>query len=167
METLVHAIYHDEQKAAAAVQALIEADFEPGTICVLMKKGEGADVEELPVEHKTGVGRGAAVGGVLGVLAGALVGPGLIAAGPLVAALEAVFAGGAVGSVTGALAGLGYWKDEADLPVAHIEGGAVLVGAMVPRGAQVDRAAEALRQAGGEELACGDKDEAADEVRKA
>jgi hypothetical protein len=124
----VTALYKRGDAAKAGVDALIEASFPSDAISVLMK--EHAIETPIEVEQKTGVpvgiGVGGAVGAALGLTAVAAF-PGLLAAGPALAALTG--AGG--GAFAGAYQGLGWWKLEADIPERAIEDGAILVGVEV------------------------------------
>jgi hypothetical protein len=136
-----HAFYRDAERADAAVRALLDAHFASDAIGVLMVHGE--EVEELPMRHKTFVPHGVALGALLGAAAGAVTmsGIGLLAAGPLLLALQGAAAGTAIGSLGGALGGLGFWRDEVDFPSHAFHNGAVLVGVV----ANVERLEEAQR----------------------
>ena len=122
----VYGVFWDEASAADAVERLVNADFAGDDISVLMH--EGPEVEELPVEEKTGAARGALIGAALGAIGGALLAPGagLMAAGPLLAALRGAIAGGAAGVGFGAVGGLGYWHDEVDFMHHHMRRGVVI-----------------------------------------
>src|SRR5437660_580672 len=105
-------------QADAIIRNLQAAGFSGNDISVLTADKEGT--RDFAHEHNTkapegataGGGTGAAVGGVLGWLAGigTLAIPGLgpfIAAGPIMAALSGAAVGGVVGGVAGALIGMG------------------------------------------------------------
>ena len=91
------------------------------------------------IENKTKAPEGAAAGGAAGMAIGALAaglagvaslsipGVGLLAVGPLVAALTGAGAGGAAGGVIGALIGLGMDEKEAKLHASILEQGGVVV----------------------------------------
>lgn len=152
-QSFAYGFFSDEQVAAGAVQALLNADFDSEHIGVLMldaKKG----VTEVPVRHKTAVGTGIAVGGLLGATAAAvaLPGLGLIAFGGAFAHLAAAAAGGAAGSLLGSLGGLGLWSDEPNIPHQAFERGDVLVGVLVPED-QAERAQKTLSEAGATQVA--------------
>jgi hypothetical protein len=97
---------------------------------------EGRDVEEvavgqktaIPVTLPTGIAAGATVGAALALIPGV----GVFAAGPLLALLQGLGVGGAAGTLVGMLAGIGWWKAEADIPVEDLERGRLLVGISVP-----------------------------------
>jgi hypothetical protein len=84
----------------------------------------------IPTTWPVGVATGATVGTGL-FLSGILPGVGILAVGPIVAALEGLALGGAAGSLLGVLAGLGWWKVDADIPVADLEQGGLLIGISV------------------------------------
>lgn len=89
---------------------------------------------DRPTGGQDAVG-GVAIGGLLGALGATLVATGVVVApgiavwatGPVVAALKGALAGGAVGLPVGALAGLGFWKDEADIHAEGLKKGGVVV----------------------------------------
>ena len=125
----VTALFHRGEAAKASVDALIESSFPSDAISVLMKERD--ETTAIAVEQKTGVPIGIAAGGAIGAalgLSAVAAFPGLLAAGPALAALTG--AGG--GAFAGAYQGLGWWKMEADIPEREIEEGAVLVGVAAP-----------------------------------
>jgi hypothetical protein len=142
----VYGIYESEEQAAEALRLLVDAGFPVAEISALMHAE--AQVEELAVEGKTAVARGAAIGAALGALGGAVLVPaaGALAVGPLLAALQGAAIGGATGLGFGGLAGLGFWREEIDLIDRHVKEGDVVIGVetIAERG---DRAHEALREA--------------------
>jgi hypothetical protein len=157
MTQFVSAVYPNEEQANRAVEALVEAKFSHETVSVI--KADGNRVEGVAVEHKTWVPRGIAVGSAVGAVAGAvgallisfgvIPGPmGLIAAGPVFAALQGALAGGIAGTLAGALVGLGYWKEEPAFETAEIEKGAIVVGVTGPEG-RVEEAKDVLARTGG------------------
>jgi len=145
-----HAFYSDAAHANAAVRELLEAHFTSDSISVLMT--HDAEVEELPIKHKTFVPHGVALGAVLGAAAGALTlsGIGVVATGPLLLALQGAAAGGAVGTLGGALGGLGFWRDEVDFPTDAFQDGAMLVG-VVTNEERLEEARKVLAEAGATE----------------
>jgi hypothetical protein len=160
-QRFAHAFFEDVDAANEAVRALIDASFESEHIGVLMARG--TDVQELPVLHKTFVPHGVAVGALLGAAAGALTlsGVGVLAVGPLLAALQGAAAGTAVGSLGGALGGLGFWRDEVDFPANAFEAGAVLVGVVANR-ERLDDARAVLTGVGAKQTYVSSKAEASD-----
>jgi hypothetical protein len=134
----VTGIFSDPKSAERAVQDLIDSHFSPEEISIVVADRQGEHAE--PIEHDTGIaegaGAGAALGGALGALGATLVATGVIviepavalfATGPLLAALKGAAAGGAVGLEVGALAGLGFWKDEAHIHAEALKQGGVVV----------------------------------------
>lgn len=158
-----HAFFRDGERASEAVRQLLEAHFGSDAIGVLMMRGD--EVHELPMKHKTFVPHGVALGAVLGAAAGAatMSGIGLLAAGPLLLALQGAAAGTAIGSVGGALGGLGFWRDEVDFPSDAFVNGAVLVGVVTNPG-RLDDARKVLAAAGADETYVSTKQEASKEV---
>jgi hypothetical protein len=155
MSVLAYAIFDTEKQAARAVDALVENDFTMRDICVLLREGpEGAAVEEMPMEVKTAVGPGMAIGAAVGAVGGALVaiGSGLVVAGPFLALLQGAVGGGAAGMLTGFLAGLGYWHDAADFPHHKLKQGAVLVGIMSEKRDRIDVARATLKAIGAKKV---------------
>ena len=161
MAHYVTGIFSDKKAAEHAVHELIESHFNPEEISILVTDREGTHEEE--VEHDTGVAEGAAAGVGLGALLGAIgatlistgivAAPGLaiFAAGPLLAALQGAVAGAAAGLEIGALAGLGYWDDEAHIHAEILEKGGVVVA--VPAGHEhADHARKVFSGAGADEV---------------
>jgi hypothetical protein len=71
----------------------------------------------------------------------------LIAVGPVVAALEAAYAGGAIGFAMGALVSIDLVEPEAVFYAAHIHEGVVWVGVRAGE-ARAERARQILTEAG-------------------
>ncbi len=100
---------------------------------------ESARDEFAQLEKKTKAAEGAGIGGGAGVALGALAagltavasiavpGVGILAAGPLVAALAGAGAGGAAGGAVGALIGLGMTEHEAHFNTAVLKEGGYIV----------------------------------------
>ncbi len=160
----VYALFWDEESAATATQNLLDAHFAAEDISVLLQ--HEVSVEESGLEHKTGIPRGAAIGGVLGAVGGALTIPfsGWLAVGPILAVLKGAFFGGATGTLAGVMGGLGFWHED----IGHeneeeIQKGAVLVG--VTTRERADIVEEALQKAGALNVHRGSKAEAAEDVR--
>jgi hypothetical protein len=130
----------------------VDASFELADISLLSTNP--GQLQEFRAARGGGVfSQGTTAGTIAGASAGlatvALAGSGfeLLAAGPILSALQGMRAGAAPGGLVGVLAGLGYWKAEADIPAAALEKGAILVGVHVP-GARMGEAAEVLRACG-------------------
>lgn len=142
-QSFAYAFFSDEASAAKAVQSLIDTGYATDHVGALMLGKSG--VEDLPLNHKTAVGPGAAIGAVLGAAIGAVALPavGLVAFGALSAA-----AGGLTGTIAGSLGGLGLWKDEVDFPKAAFQRGDVLVGTLTAP-ERAEEARTVLSRAGG------------------
>ena len=160
-----HAFYKGPEEAQAAVQALLDAHFHTEHVGVLLKRGPS--VEELPMHHKTFVPQGAVLGALFGAAAGALTlsGIGVLAAGPLLVALQGAATGTAIGTLAGTLGGLGFWRDEIDFPADAFESGAVLVGVVTNLG-RTNEARRVLASAGAEQTYLSTKAEAVDAVEE-
>ena len=148
----VTALCRDREMANDAIDGLVEAHFTGDDISVLVVDRES--VEEVEVEQRTAIPFtlpiGAAAGGAVGValaLTSVIPGLGILAAGPILGALQGLAAGTAAGSFLGTLAGLGWWKTEADIPATDLERGGILVGISVPDERE-GQATEALRRTG-------------------
>ena len=159
----VYGIYNDRSKVEQAVEALKNANFRSEDISVLFPAGK--NTKEFSVEKDTkspqgamaGAGTGAAIGGVLGWLAGigALIIPGagpFIAAGPIVAALAGAGAGGLAGGVAGALIGMGIPEHEANRYEKRIKKGGILLSVHADDRDLTDKAKDILEQTGAEDI---------------
>lgn len=158
---VVAGVFENQEGAARALAALVEAHFEPeDDISVLLTDEWTLEREDVPIRDelelmegaKLGGGAGALVGAVGGgmVAAGFIGGPAaLVAVGPVIAALEGALAVGAFGVVAGWLVGLGVVREEADFHAARIKEGAVWVGVHAT-GERAARAHEILEDAGAE-----------------
>ena len=157
----VTGVFSDPQAAERAVHELIESHFSAEEISILVTDREGTHEEQ--VEHDTGIAEGttggAALGGLLGavgatlVATGVIAAPGLVvfAAGPLLAALKGAVAGAAVGLEVGALAGLGFWKDEAHVHAEALKKGGVVV-AVPAEHEHAEHARKVFTEAGADEV---------------
>jgi len=152
---VVAGVFEDEEHAASAVKLLIEAHYDPhheiNVIASHRREHENVPIRE-DFKFKRNASIGAAVGAVLAgagvALAGLTFGPfTLVAAGPIVAALEGSAAGGAVGFALGSLTALEMSKEEAAFHTARIHDGVVWVGVQV-EGDRAVRAREILTAAG-------------------
>jgi len=100
---------------------------------------------------------GAVVGGAVGWLAGigALAIPGLgplVAAGPVIAMLSGLGAGGALGGITGALIGAGIPEYEAKRYDGRVRKGGMLLSVHCDHVADEKRAKQVLKNAGGQDI---------------
>lgn len=130
----IAAAFSDRRAAENAVRELVARHFNPRDISVVVTDRKGSHSED--VIHDTGIAEGVAIGTVLGGLVGAtlaatglVAAPGLAvwAAGPLRVALVAA-AGAGLGFDVGALAGLGFWKDEVHVHADVLKKGGIIVG---------------------------------------
>lgn len=126
----VHATYRDQQTAVAAAEALLEAKFPARDISALICDAASEDVGlELKIRHKTMAPIAALIGGVLGVVVGALVAwAANVPPDPGVFALRGAVIGAAIGTLAGALGGLGRWRDTIIFPPEAFKNGCVTVG---------------------------------------
>ncbi|MDM7913965.1 MAG: general stress protein [Candidatus Eisenbacteria bacterium] len=158
MAKIVTAVFKSRAAASEAVEDLVDAGFSRDDISVLMS--DETRGREFAVETGTKAAEGATTGGITGGILGAIAaglaavgavvipGVGLVAAGPLVAALAGAGAGGAVGGLIGALIGAGLPEHEAKFLSEEVKKGGILIGVY----AHDDRkevAERALERAGG------------------
>lgn len=143
-EKVVVGVYKTENEAISAIRRLHEMGYDNHAISVLAKNPERfGKIEahtniaaETPKAAAGGAAAGAVTGGILGgvgalllqlgVLAIPGVGP-ILAAGPIVATLGGIVAGGAVGGIVGALVGLGVDKGDAEHYETALNNGDLLV----------------------------------------
>lgn len=129
------------------------------------ERGNLSQPREAKLEKKThaaegataGATTGSVLGGTLGLLAGigALAIPGigpLIAAGPLMAALSGIGAGGTIGSILGALIGAGIPEKEAQHYEHRVREGNILLSASAQDEAQAKRIIDILKQKGAKNI---------------
>lgn len=160
-DSVVTAIFKTRAAAEAAVERLVESGFRRGDIGLLMSQQTGGREFGFTESSKApeGAATGAAVGGVLGAIAAGLAavgtiaipGLGLVAAGPILAALAGAGAGGAAGSLIGALAGSGIPEHEAKFYSDALEAGSILVSVQA-HDDRTEAAEQLLRGAGGESV---------------
>lgn len=117
-----------EEDAANAVRALMSSGFDVRYVSALMRSD--AKVTEIPMSVESGVTRGAVLGAAFGAAGGALLAtaPGLLAAGPFIAAIEAAIGGGAVGAIPGGVLGMLFGETKIDFEEDDLEEGAILIG---------------------------------------
>jgi ferritin-like metal-binding protein YciE len=135
--SLVIGVFDSRHAASIAIESLLEAGIPMENISV-MASSDGR--QGFGIQTASKVGTGAAIGGGLGGAAGALFagltavgtiatsGVGLLAAGPIVAALAGAGAGAAAGGVVGGLVGLGIPEHEVRYYQDALEKGSVIVG---------------------------------------
>jgi hypothetical protein len=137
LRDFVTGYFVDEDSAADAVQALLDAHFKVDDIAIVARY-EGA-LEEVPVTRKLLIPQASAVGGSVGAALGAagaallatgiLGAPGLalIATAPIVAAVGGGLLGAVGGGAAGAFVGMGFWRYEPVFAEIRRSGG-ILVG---------------------------------------
>jgi hypothetical protein len=154
MTTTIVGIFSDFTAALNTSPELASAGFAREDISIVAQdsKGEYAkfvNAETMP-EPETGVGTGAAIGGIGGFLLGLAVfaipgiGP-VIAAGPLVTAFAGATIGALGGSLVGALNGLGVPEFEAKTYDQGVREGSTLVIVRAPTHL-VTQATDIMRQ---------------------
>jgi hypothetical protein len=162
--TAAFGIYRNQMDLEHGVDELKAADFRNADISVLFPDNQGSKEfahekhTKAPEGATAGATTGALVGGGLGWLVGigALAIPGLgpfIAAGPIVAALAGVGAGGAVGGLTGALVGAGIPEYEAKRYEGRIKDGGILLSVHCDDSSWTKRAKEILERTGAQDVA--------------
>lgn len=152
MSVFVYGPCRDARTARSAVDRLIESSFPPEEIRVQVH-GEDGSLREAPIRHRTRAPLGALIGAGIGAVAAiALSGlPADVPAQVSSSAIQLLLGAMAVGAVTGASAGIYWWRKEAEIPPAATRRGDVLVGVTVPEG-RFQEASDALRTAGAAEV---------------
>jgi hypothetical protein len=137
--TMAVGIFDDHASAERALQALRDEGVEPSQIGVAALQqgsvgagGAPAEHHQIRVDETTGILAGGLLGGVAGWLLGAatVAVPGLgalVAAGALVGALGGAGIGAAAGGLVGHLVDAGLSHEEARYYHERVHGGAVLV----------------------------------------
>lgn len=158
MSTTVTAIFNTRLDADRAVDDLVQAGFSRDAISLLVAESALGQHFKVVEGDKAAAGAigGGVVGGALGGLAAGLVaigvivapGLGLIAAGPLLAALAGLGAGGAAGGLVGGLVGLGIPEHHAKAMDEKITRGGILIAVGTANKAEQDSAENALAHAG-------------------
>ena len=138
MATLVTGLFKTRSSAESAIEDLVAHGWSRDDMSLLMSDATQGREFGLAMATKApeGAATGGTIGGVIGAIAAGLVatgvvavpGLGLVAAGPIVAVLAGLGAGAAAGGVTGALIGLGVPEHEARFYNEQIEHGGILVG---------------------------------------
>lgn len=150
-------IFYNQRQANDAVSALMQRGFTQQDISILMSdeaKKRHFHGDNNMDEAAKGGAVGAAAGGVLGGLLAALTavgsltipGVGLLAAGPLVAALSGLGAGAALGGIGGALVSVGFAEAEAKRYEDQIRKGNVVLIVRTDKEEEILAAHEILRR---------------------
>jgi len=161
--TSVYGIYKTVAAVEAGVEALKQAGYRNADISVLLPDNksnkEFAHHKDTKAPEGTAAGAttGAIVGGALGWLVGigTLAIPGLgpfIAAGPIMAALSGIGAGGVVGGIVGALIGMGIPEYEAKRYEGLVRDGGILLSVHCDNSDWVKRAKEILHRTGATDI---------------
>jgi len=158
MTKAVFCIAPTTQQTEQIVSNLRTAGFMSNDISVLFPDKEST--RDFAHEKHTKAPEGTAVGGTLGMGAGATLGwlagigslaiPGIgpfIAAGPIMGALSGAALGAATGGLTGALVGAGIPEYEAKLYEGKIKGGSALISVHTPSSTSVDQVKNIFEQA--------------------
>jgi hypothetical protein len=164
MSRSVFCIVHNRAQAETIVDRLKAAGFSNNDISVLFPDKTGSydfaheQHTKAPEGAVAGGATGAAIGGVLGWLAGigTLAIPGLgplIAAGPIMAALSGAAVGGVVGGLAGALIGMGLPEFEAKRYESKVRSGNILVSVHSDNSEETELAKGILEEAGAEDIA--------------
>ena len=141
MTKTVVGLFGSNQEADDVVRDLRAGGFAASDISILAnhdKAAPGSDREES-TNLGTGIGAGAAIGGIAGLILGigALAIPGIgpiIAAGPIAAALTGAGIGAAAGGLLGTLSHMGVPEDEANFYAEGIRHGGALVAVHAAEG---------------------------------
>lgn len=141
MTKTVVGLFGSYEEADEVVRDLRAGGFASGDISILAntaKAEQGSDGEET-TNLSTGIGAGAAIGGIAGLILGigALAIPGIgpiIAAGPIAAALTGAGIGAAAGGLLGTLSHMGVPEDEANFYAEGIRHGGALVAVHAAEG---------------------------------
>jgi hypothetical protein len=156
----VYAIAISEGQALQIEDRLTQAGFSNNDISALIPDTDSNPEFDTkrPGDALAGTGSGGVLGGALDMLAsiGALAIPGvgrLIAAGPLLVALNGIAAGAAVFGIAGALVGLGIPETAAKSYEGRIAEGNILISVHTETEEEVQIAKEVLESAMAEDIA--------------
>jgi hypothetical protein len=140
---MVTGMFKDRESAENAYRSIESRGYAKDDVNLLMsdetrKKHFSTDDADTDLGNKAlegagvGAGIGGTIGGILAAIAAvgtlAIPGVGLIAAGPIAAALAGIGAGGAAGGIIGALVGAGIPEDRAKLYDEGIKKGGIVMG---------------------------------------
>jgi len=163
MSKAVFCIAKSTEQAEHIVSGLKAAGFSNNDISVLFP--DKNTTKDFAHEKHTKAPEGAAIGGAVGIGAGAVLGwlagigslaiPGVgpfIAAGPIMGALSGAAVGGATGGLSGALIGLGIPEYEAKRYEGKIKGGNALISVHTANSETLDQAKEIFEQANAEDI---------------
>jgi hypothetical protein len=136
----ITAIYETRDSAVKTINQLNEMGYDQDHIAMLVAENSWFGDRDIKIEEGNkaveGAAVGASVGGAAGAIAGSLTavgaiaatgGVGLIAAGPIVAALAGAGAAGTAGGIVGGLVGMGFPEVEAKFVDEHLGKGHVMI----------------------------------------
>ncbi|MHA7812252.1 MAG: hypothetical protein ACX94C_02505 [Phycisphaerales bacterium] len=156
MSKVITAVFENDNKAAGSLETLVTRGFDSGDISLIAS--EDFNKETFGVETHSKLAEGAAIGAGAGGAAGAVIaglttvgavatgGVGIIAAGPIVAALAGAGAGAAGGSVLGGLVGAGIPEHEVKHYEEAVDKGHVMIGVNCETSDQEDTAKDVFKQ---------------------
>ncbi len=163
MTKAVFCIAQSMEQAEIIVNHLKMADFSNNDISVLFP--DKSTTQDFAHEKNTKTPEGIAIGGVVGLGAGAIFGwlagigslaiPGVgpfIAAGPIMGALSGAAVGAATGGLTGALIGMGIPEYEAKRYEGKIKGGNALISVRATTSEERDVAKKIFERAHAEDI---------------
>ncbi|WP_340122096.1 hypothetical protein [Methylobacter svalbardensis] len=163
MKKAVFCIAQNIEQAEIIVNNLKTAGFSINDISVLFP--DKSTTKDFAHERHTKAPEGTAIGGTVGLGAGAVLGllagigalaiPGvgpLIAAGPIMGALSGAAVGAATGGLAGALIGLGIPEYEAKRYEGKIKGGSALISVHTDSSEERDQAKEIFKNAHAEDI---------------
>jgi hypothetical protein len=161
--TAAFGIYPNEASLRTGVDTLEREGFRLTDISVMFPENEGSKDfahekgTKAPEGAATGAGSGAVIGGTLGWLAGvgtiAIPGVGpFLAAGPIMAMLAGIGAGGAVGGLAGALVGAGIPEYEAKRYEGRMRDGGILVSVHCDNSDWTSKAKDILERTGAQDI---------------
>jgi hypothetical protein len=163
IKTAVFGIYHAQLQAERAIEDLLGAGFSNDDISILAEdhSSRRAFAHEMHTKAPEGASAGAVGGGLIGGTVGLLsalgtlaipgVGP-LLAAGPVLAVLAGMGAGGTVGGLIGGLVGMGIPEYEAKRYEGRIQAGGVLLSVHCGSVTEVTKATDLLGQTGAQDI---------------
>jgi hypothetical protein len=164
MTKAVFCIAKNTEQTEAIVNELKSTGFSNNDVSVLF--ADKSTTKDFAHEKHTKAPEGTAIGGTIGIGAGAVLGwlagigslaiPGvgaLIAAGPIMGALSGAAVGAATGGLAGALIGMGIPEYEAKRYEGKITGGSALISVHTDNSEAQDRVKEIFEWAHAEDIA--------------
>ena len=139
---MVTGMFRDRESAERAYQSITNRGYNKDDVNLMMsdetRKKHFADNVDTDLGNKAleGAGAGAGIGGTIGAIIGAVAAAGtlaipglnIIAAGPIVAAITGLGAGGLAGGLIGALVGWGIPEERAKAYESGIKEGGIVMG---------------------------------------